>query len=356
MLNEGFAAEGEIRLSHARSGRNVILTDARLRNDLGPALTADGAVVEGSIRAYNLEARGTVDLTDARVAGSIHLQGAHLAPASSKALTANGVQVGAVMNLCDGFTAQGTISLTSARITSQLCFDGGALLTPGGDALRCWRVTVPELVLRPRQPIQGRVSLQHSSVTILHDDPVTWPSELQLDGLTYDVLDPQLSANARLAWLRLDSRAHLAGPYERLAAVYRSVGNDKDARTILLAKQRRRRPALAWYARAWGYIQDITVGYGYRPVRAALWLLALLALGATIFAIHHPPPISNAPVPAFNPLIYTVNLLLPVIDFGQARAFNPNGAEQWLAFALTAAGWILATTAAAGIIRILRRD
>jgi hypothetical protein len=356
LLDAGFTAEGEVRLSHAHIGRNLVLAQAKLRNHSGPAFAADAAIVEGSIHAYGLDAQGSTDLTDARVAGSVHLQGAQLIAADSRALTAHGVHVGAVMNLCDGFTAHGTVNLTSAHIASQLCFDGGALLTPGGQALKCWRVTVPELVLRPRQVIDGSVSLQHSSVTILHDDPSTWPHELQLDGLTYDVLNPQLPANDRLPWLTRDPRGYSPGPYEQLAAVYRNLGSDKDARTILLAKQRHHRPTLAWYARAWGHIQDLTVGYGYRPLWAALWLLGLLALGTTIFAIHHPPPLSNTPVPTFNPLIYTANLLLPVIDFGQARAFNPHGLEQWLAFALTAAGWILATTAAAGIIRALRRD
>jgi hypothetical protein len=34
----------------------------------------------------------------------------------------------------------------------------------------------------------------------------------------------------------------------------------------------------------------------------------------------------------------------------------PRGIEQWLGYGLILAGWILATTAASGIIRVLRRD
>jgi hypothetical protein len=94
------------------------------------------------------------------------------------------------------------------------------------------------------------------------------------------------------------------------------------------------------------------VGYGYRPGRAALWLVALLAVGT-----EEPPPLfPGASVPPFSPLSYTLNLVLPIIDFGQARAFDPRRAEQWLSYALIVAGWTLATTAATGIIRVLRRD
>ena len=61
------------------------------------------------------------------------------------------------------------------------------------------------------------------------------------------------------------------------------------------------------------------------------------------------------PAPHFNGVIYTVDLMLPVVNLGQKYAFNPGGAEQWMSYLLMAAGWILATTVAAGAARILRR-
>ena len=54
-------------------------------------------------------------------------------------------------------------------------------------------------------------------------------------------------------------------------------------------------------------------------------------------------------------MIYTLDLLLPVVDLGQKHAFNPGGAEQWLSYALIAAGWLLVTTVAAGAARVLSR-
>jgi hypothetical protein len=355
-LGDGFSSEGEIRLSHARIGRHLVLAHADLRNPAGNALAAEGATVEGTLDARGLRATGTTDLSDMRAAGPVHFEAADLACPGGTALAANGIQVGAVMNLCDGFTARGTVRLASARITSQLCFDGAALAAPGGQALRCWRTTTPELVLRLKPQTEGAVNLQHASVSILRDDPGSWPGSLRLDGLTYDVLDPHLPAARRLAWLSRDPGGYLPRPYEQLAVAYRNIGHDKDARTVLLAKQRRRRATLPWYARAWGRVQDAAVGYGYRPARAALWLVALLAIGTGVFAAHHPPPFAGAGEPAFNPFIYTLDILLPVIDFGQERAFSPHGIEQWIADTLIFAGLVLATAATAGIVRALRRD
>jgi len=49
-----------------------------------------------------------------------------------------------------------------------------------------------------------------------------------------------------------------------------------------------------------GWLQDVTVGYGYQPSRAALWLLALLVIGtASSRARIRASP--GRPPPAFNP-------------------------------------------------------
>jgi len=56
-----------------------------------------------------------------------------------------------------------------------------------------------------------------------------------------------------------------------------------------------------------------------------------------------------------NPLIYTIDLILPVINFDQGKSYVPTAGSQWIAYLLTAAGWILATTIAAGVARAVNR-
>jgi hypothetical protein len=108
--------------------------------------------------------------------------------------------------------------------------------------------------------------------------------------------------------------------------------------------------------RVWGLLQDVTTGYGYRPGRAALWLVGLITAGTIIFGLHHPHPVSSSGNAEFNPFFYTLDLLLPVVSYGQQSAFSPAGAYQWLSYALITAGWIFATTIIAGLTRALSRN
>lgn len=85
-------------------------------------------------------------------------------------------------------------------------------------------------------------------------------------------------------------------------------------------------------------------------------MLGLLFIGTAVFSLQHPAPLRGAAVPGFHPFVYALDLLLPVVDFGQEDAFDPHGAARWLAYALIAAGWILATTAATGLVRAFQRN
>jgi hypothetical protein len=123
---------------------------------------------------------------------------------------------------------------------------------------------------------------------------------------------------------------------------------------VLYAKQRRRRAALPVHARLWGLLQDVTVGYGYRPGRAALWLLLAWLLGTVYFTGHPPAPLKADEMPTWNAPLYTLSKLLPVVDLGQ-EGWNPGHTGQWVAAALVLTGWVLATTVVTGATRLLQR-
>jgi hypothetical protein len=55
-------------------------------------------------------------------------------------------------------------------------------------------------------------------------------------------------------------------------------------------------------------------------------------------------------------VFFTLDLLLPVISFGQEGAFAPDGWYRTLSYALVIAGWILATTVVAGMTRTISRQ
>lgn len=320
------------------------------------ALDADGVNVGGGLScAKGFRAEGAVRLADARIGTFADFNGAHLSNPGGQALDLAGASVGGGLECGRGFVAEGELTLIGTRVGRHLYLNDTTLSAPGGRALAAWQLEARELYLRPRRTPEGTVDLRHARIGVIRDDPATWSPRRQ-DGLTYEALDPMLPAAQRLAWLKDDPGGYAPQPYEQLAAIYRRLGHDVDARTVLLVKQRRQRSTLPLYARAWGRLQDVTVGYGYRPVRAALWFLALLVTGTVVFAMNNPPRAEPGKGPVFNALVYALDLLFPLIDFGQEKAYQPVGAPQWVAYGLVIAGWVLVTTIATGITRALSRQ
>jgi hypothetical protein len=282
----------------------------------------------------------------------------------------------------EAFVANGQINLIGSRLGDIFALPGAQLSNSGGTALNLDRTTMRDcdlagLACTGRISLIGAsitstlnldrarlelVDLGHTQVDVLRDDPELWPEQLNLNGLTYRVLEPRLPARAhsrehgRLQWLELDRNQHEPQPYEQLAASYAAAGQTAEARRVLYWRERRQRAAKTPLGQAWSLIQDKTVGYGYQPWRAALWLAFLLLIGSVVFTIAPPPALQAQAAPHFNPVIYTLDLLLPLVNLGQRDAFNPAGAEQCLSYFLIAAGWILATTVATGIARVLKRQ
>ncbi len=345
---------GEVRLAGAQIGGMVGLGGARLVHPGGRALTGFSLRIGANLRAgQGFTVDGELTLIDAAVTGAVDLAGSRLRNPGGAALAAMGMTVGGLLDLCDGFAAEGSVRLAGVRVAGPLCLRGATLTNAGGLALDARHVQARELDLRAGAAIDGIVDLRYARFDVIHDDPGNWPAELRLDALQYAALDPPLTAERRLGWLARDS--YLPSAYQQLAATYRRGGDETAARTVLLAGQRRDHAARPWPARAWGRLQDITVGYGYRPQRAAGWLLVLLLLGTVAFGLRQPPAGTDHP-PAFSPLVYSLDLLLPIVDFGQGDAFQPAGWQRWLAYLLISTGWLLATTIAAGLTHTLRRD
>jgi hypothetical protein len=343
-------------LADAHVSGIIVLSGAHLVNPAGRALSAGGLSVKGGLFAQDgFVAEGEFRLTGAHLSGGLFLQGARLSNPGADALSGDYITVDRVMACTEGFTAQGAVRLRNAQINGALSFEG-AILAGEKVALSCSGARVERLRLTPSAPMTGSLGLGYAQLGNIEDDPRTWPSDIYLNGATYDAIrhpQNQLDVNDRLSWVSRDDRGYRPQPYEQLAAFYRRIGHDDDARRVLLARQRHRRTTLKPLGRVWSHLLDWTVGYGYRPWLAALWLGILLTAGTVTFAIARPLPVKGGPVLHFNPLIYTLDLLTPIGVFGLRDAFTPAGDTQWLAYGLIVAGWILATTVIAGVTRSL---
>ncbi|MFE7170986.1 membrane-associated oxidoreductase [Streptomyces sp. NPDC057616] len=320
-----------------------------------PALQLNQVEIGDDLWAPGLRARGQVRLTGASVAGAVNFRDTAFELPSGTALDAQNLTVGSdVRAPC--LTARGRVEFRGSRIPGCLDLLHSRLSEPGGTALRASSCVIGELWLRPDERIEGALNLRRSQIDLLTLEPATLPDQVYVNELTYTALTPHVPAERRLSMLERDPEGYVPYAYEQLTAAYRRVGDDYAARLVQLAKQRRLRATRTWYGRVWGYVQDATVGYGFRPLRAAVWLLSLLAVGSIAYALHHPHPLKASEAPHFNPVFYTLDLLLPVISFGQEEAFAPDGWYQYLAYALIITGWILATTVVTGVTRSVSRQ
>ncbi len=373
--------DGDLCLSTCLIREGIVLTDAQIGTDLvlhgsrltpmrdGRSLGADGVNISGDLSAHGpFHASGTVSLRSARIGGRATFYRARLeaTPGTNArghrhfALDGAGMYVEQTLHLSDSFAATGSIRFNDARFGDALVIDEADILRDPAEELVLWRVTARTLSLVMVPDPQGEIRLSGAQLGALTDTPDTWPAgpgKISIGGMTYTVLrsTSPMNLRQRLRWLAAATPDYEPQPYEQLAAAYRASGQDEEARSVLLAKQRRNHETLRLAGRIWGHLQDAAIGYGYRPARALAWLAALIALGTVAFAIDRPTPVKADEAPHWNAFFYTVDLLIPVVTVGQEAAWNPGGWAQWLAYTLVLLGWALAGAAAAGATRVLNR-
>ncbi len=365
----GFEADGQVRLPGARIGNELDLTGAKLRNPGGVALFTDGAQIDGGMHlAEGFEADGQVRLLGARIGVLLDLTRARLCDPDGYALSADGTQIDGNMFGEAGFEADGEVRLPGAKISGTLDLTGAVLRNPNGVALNAERFRVGGTLFWKPSIVVGDVDLGFADVAVWVDAKEALAFPAMLEGLHYDAIHPgppELPVSVRLEWLARDPGGYSPLPYTQLASVLRSGGHDRDARHVLIASQKARRSqegrsrftrtartvlsaALRW-----------TVGYGYRPWLALVWLVALIGAAALVIRLLPGGPNDSftatvgAPRP-FNTVLYVVDAVLPFVDLGYDR-WIPGGAAQIITVSIVVLGWTLATAVVAAFAGILRR-
>lgn len=371
--------EGCLDLLNASVAGELMLNGTRVCVSEGWAVIADGLSMGGGVFCmHGFTVRGGMRLLGAQLPGGLFMQGAHLErpvplgrPGPRGVALALDNVVASTLNFSGGFTVDGTVRLRGAQVSDNLTFEAAVLnAAPHGDSPALvgllMRVTDFDLTLA-RRP-SGTVDLRGAQVSYLHDNEHSWPDVVELDGFVYgsikgveagerrEAVGCRGSVADRVAWIRR-SPGYSPQPYEQLASWYRTAGHDDDARRVLLAKQRHRRRTLSPTARVWGHLLDVTVGYGYRPWLAGVWLLAMTLLGTLTFHAYSPTRVKQGEGAPFQPLVYTLDLLIPIGGLGQRTAWYwSNDSLQWLAYLLVALGWVLTTAVIAGVTRTVQKS
>ena len=205
-------------------------------------------------------------------------------------------------------------------------------------------------------------------------------SPIVLDGLVYDDIAPvATSARPRecLAWLeagttvtrrsdpapatgagthaRYFSCGFVPQPYHQLAEFYRRSGRDADARNVLYTmycthnstiNKDHHHPIL----RVWNALQNVALGYGYRPKRAFGWILLLTALTTAWIILY-----DHSHISIIAAAILSLGLALPGTGIDRIQGMvKMTEMGDLFALGLVLAGLVLGATVIAAIGRAIR--
>jgi hypothetical protein len=408
---------GELRLAGARIGGLLGAQGAHLENENGMAFNGTGLKVRGDLslsvrKKKRFHAHGQVVLSGAQIGGDLDCVHGRFDSDRGEALIARGVHVARDAKLCGKFKAHGQVDLAGAKIDGKLDFTG-ATLVHRGDAVRCDRVQVGHAVrfdkvratgcvrmcdasvgseitflkadLGGRKALKlkgtqvvgslrlgfaeqpaGEVDLRRVQAGSFGDSDTDWSAESRLDGFVYGALrEKSMDLGKWLKWLR-DVHTYVPQVYLQLAATYARAGHHDEAADVLMAKEDARRRSLdgffgRFYRSVW-WVLSPTVGYGYRPLRILWWLGGLVVVGGVLFHFLSQDTGNFAPVRAevmrywFDPWLYTIDLLLPVVSLNHSQLWVPQHAARWAALAFTVLGWVLAICLVTGLGRLFKRD
>ena len=193
-------------------------------------------------------------------------------------------------------------------------------------------------------------------------------------------------ATSRLRWIGLNANSTDPQPYSQLAQVLRASGDDAGANRVLIAREDARFARYGLVGTLWGGLLKATIGYGHRPLLAVFWSLAVILIGWGVVRIarsarvmrptwpENSPRSSDDPYEELNPLLYSIDLFFPFVNFHQEHYWWPDTntsgecvilgrrikfsgriVRQYLWLQI-AAGWLLSAIFLAGVTGLIRRD
>jgi hypothetical protein len=221
-------------------------------------------------------------------------------------------------------------------------------------------------------PLEGWVDLHGISV-----------SRWVFSGPAIEDKDSKTRLRLVSAWLRRQLPHYSAHPYESLAKALKAEADENAALRILIQKEDDVGLArsLPWWQRLWRGLLRYTVGHGYRPEWALVWILAIIALGAFLFDLGYreglmTPASTDVLVqekyqkyreipkdyPTFSAWAYSIDAFIPFLDLVLEHYWIPNADAGWWGALLRiylwihiGVGWILSSLFLTGVTGIIRR-
>jgi hypothetical protein len=387
----GFSSAGSVRLIGGAVGGAIYCSGAKFSSE-ARALILSGTEVKRHIFLDDgFSSSGGVSLRNVSCGSSIVCSGATMS-SSSIALDLEGATVRSNVNLRDGFRATGDVCLVSCTIGGHLdCSDSQfTLLSCAG-----LKLAGNFLWLGIAEAKKTTLSLAGATINAIHDDRSSWPAKnnLRLFNLIYRDLvlhEPlagdqrprkivgdrlTLSVKDRVEWLNLqaDQNDLDPQPWMQLAATLRADGNSTGAKRAIFQFRKRQMRSSKWIM--WPFLW-LFYRLEEQPLRILIPVILFTAFGSFIFhrAAHEMAPTNReayfswskggqfeSAYPRFNPVIYSLENVLPVVKLGQDDKWapnpNPKGTDPAISYEylmalrwiLILVGWIQATVLAAAI-------
>jgi hypothetical protein len=354
---------GGLGLVGAALTRNLDLRGATIEgaqatpsSDPAAAIDATNACFGGGVFLQNARLKGEALFADARIDGYCAFGGGRFINTAGHAIRAPNIRIGGNLtfkaaNAGEGAgpVAQKTIveggaKFDRARIDGEVVWDGLEIRGKGGDGPCVFSLADCHigraLAAKALHAQNAMIDLGGASCTALADDLAKgWgmgSTQIVLDGFAYERLEcseEDFRWNARTRWIRERAVKRTPQPYATLARVYAAAGRQDDMRRALRAQH----DAVARSAKAlsptriFSALFGLLAGYGLSPVRAAASLGLFLLVGAAgVLAMEARgalvTPAGTACAQAIEPMIYAIDVALPVIDLGQERACLPGRA------------------------------
>jgi hypothetical protein len=340
---------------NAKLGSDLIATEAKFASS---AVIA-GSHVAGRLDLIKIQASDNITLENDTVGGDVSLGGSKLYGAPTS-LSLDYSAIDGKLTLVAEFAAAGSVSLIGTTVNQGLWAEQAAM-----KELNCTDARIGGVLVwaEIRRPEQTKLTLVRTSVRVLQDVKKSWPvkGSLKVAGLVYQQISlavptdiPDLghttwrgtgpSPDDRIAWLFLQSDEDqlISQPWLQLAQLLQANGSPEGAAQVLFTMERIQAKQQSLPVRYLSFFYDVI---DENPLRIVAPIFGLWALATVVFwrarrmkamsprdkdayndflskgeqSPHYVP---------FNPAIYALENVLPVVKLGQDDAWGPNPQTQ----------------------------
>ncbi len=270
----------------------------------------------------------------------------------AKGVDLDSITIGQSLSITEDASIVGPLSMTFAHIGANLDLTAGRFNSvdlTGSTIAAEIRLASKGYAAISWGP-SARLTLRNVSAKALQDLPEAWPTELDLEGFTYQQLGGYHEAgdandvtarnsSAFIDWLAKQPQ-YSPQPYRTLSDVLKAAGYADKAKEVLYAGSLREWHNATGIAWLWQAMRWAIIGFGLYPQRAGLWILALVPLGAIIFGFD--PAVRLHKMRFVDRLVYSLDTLLPFVTLrSEHNSFDLQSWPKYYSYLHKVMGYVL---------------